>query len=60
MSYAQKTSPVECSRFIHYGEAIINDERRAWQKTGIMWDGSGVGKREEVPSKVAKLVNLFV
>ena len=60
MLYAQKALPVEYSRFIHDGEAIINNERRAWQRTGIMWDGSAVGKKERVPSKVTELLHLFV
>ena len=60
MSYEKKASRVEYSRFIRDGEDIINDERRSWQTTGIMWDGSSVGKKERVPSKVTELVNLFV
>ena len=35
MSDVQKASPTEITRLVHGGEAIINDERLAWQKTGI-------------------------
>ena len=41
MSYVQKASPVEVGRLILGGEAIINDERLAWQKTGIRNKDSG-------------------
>ena len=47
MSYVQKASPIEYSRIILDGEAIINDERLAWQKTGIRKDSGTEGKGEE-------------
>ena len=47
MSYVQKASPIEYSRLILDGEAIINDERLAWQKTGIRKDNGTEGKGEE-------------
>ena len=52
MSYVQKASPVEVGRLILGGEAIINDERLAWQKTGIRNKDSGVeGPGEEKVQK---------
>ena len=51
MSYAQKASPVEYSRLILDGEAIINDERRAWQKTGIRKESDKAKKESEVAQK---------
>ena len=54
MSYAQKASPVWYSRLILEGEAIINEERQAWQKTGgIREESEKMQKKSEVPSKVA-------
>ena len=47
MSYVQKASPVQVGRLILGGEAIINDERMAWQKTAIR-KGSGAGGEEKV------------
>ena len=51
MSYVQKASPVEYSRLILDGEAIINDERRAWQKTGIRNESEKAQKESEVAKK---------
>ena len=47
MSYVRKASPVEYSRLILDGEAIINDERRAWQKTGIRQESEKAQKESE-------------
>ena len=48
----QRASPLEVGRLILGGEAIINDERLAWQKTGIRTKGSGVeGPGEEKVQK---------
>ena len=47
MSYAQKASPVEYSRLILDGETIINDERMAWQKTGIRNESEKAQKESE-------------
>ena len=38
MSVVQRASPTEIARLVHGGEAIINDERLAWQKTGMRKD----------------------
>ena len=51
MSYVQKASPVEYSRLILDGEAIINDERRAWQKTGLRKESEKAKKESEVAQK---------
>ena len=51
MSYVQKASPVEYSRLILDGEAIINDERLAWQKTGIRKESEKPQKKSEVAKK---------
>ena len=51
MSYAQKASPVEYSRLILEGEAIINDERMAWQKTGIRKESEKAQKESEEAQK---------
>ena len=51
MSYAQKASPVEYSRLILDGEAIINDERRAWQKTGIRQESEKAKKESDEVQK---------
>ena len=51
MSYVQKASPVEYSRLILEGEAIINDERRAWQKTGTRQDSEKAQKESEEAKK---------
>ena len=51
MSYAQKASPVEYSRLILDGEAIINDERQAWQKTGIRKESEKAKKESEEAQK---------
>ena len=54
MSYVRKASPVEYSRLILEGEAIINEERQAWQNTGgIREESEKTQKKSEVPSKVA-------
>ena len=34
----QRASPTETARLVRGGEAIINDERLAWQKTGMRKD----------------------
>ena len=47
MSYVQKASPVQVGRLILGGEAIINDERLAWQKTAVR-KNSGAGGEEKV------------
>ena len=47
MSYVQKASPVEYSRLILDGEAIINDERLSWQKTGIRKESDVEGQGQE-------------
>jgi len=47
MSYVQKASPVQVGRLILGGEAIINDERLAWQKTANR-NVSGAGGEEKV------------
>ena len=47
MSYWQKASPTEIARLVLGGEAIINDERLAWQRTGVRKD-SGVEGEEQV------------
>ena len=47
MSYVQKTSPTEIARLVLGGEAIINHERSAWQRTGI-WKDTGVETEEQV------------
>ena len=51
MSYAQKASPVEYSRLILDGEVIINDERMAWQKTGIRKESEKAQKESEEAQK---------
>ena len=51
MSYAQKASPVEYSRLILEAEAIINDERMAWQKTGIRKESEKAQKESEEAQK---------
>ena len=54
MSYVQKASPTEIARLVFGGEAIINDERLAWQRTGIRKD-SGVeveGQVQKVEEKI--------
>ena len=51
MSYAQKASPVEYSRLILDGEAIINDERMAWQKTGTRNESEKAQKESEEAQK---------
>ena len=47
MSYVQKASPVVYSRLILEGEAIINDERQAWQKTGVRKDKESENTQKE-------------
>ena len=47
MSYAQKASPIEYSRLILDGEAIINDERLSWQKTGVRKDSVVEGEEDQ-------------
>ena len=47
MSYWQRASPTEIARLVHGGEAIINDERLAWQRTGVRKD-SGAEEEEKV------------
>ena len=47
MSYVQKASPTEIARLVLGGEAIINDERLAWQRTGIRKD-TGVEVEDQV------------
>ena len=53
MSYVQKASPTEISRLVLGGEAIINDERLAWQRTGIRKD-TGVEVEEQVQKNANK------
>ena len=38
MSDVQRASRSEIARLVHGGEAIMNDERLAWQKTGMRKD----------------------
>ena len=47
MSYWQRASPTEIALLVHGGEAIINDERLAWQRTGVRKD-SGAEEEEKV------------
>ena len=47
MSYVQKASPTEIARLVLGGEAIINDERLAWQRTGIRKDTGVEGEDQE-------------
>ena len=47
MPYAQKASPAEYSRLILEGEAIINGEGVAWQKTGVRNDSKQTPKETE-------------
>ena len=47
MSYVEKASPTEIARLVLGGEAIINDERLAWQRTGIRKD-TGVEVEDQV------------
>ena len=49
MSHEEKALPTEIARLVFGGEAIINGERLAWQRTGIRKD-SGV----EVEGQVQK------
>ena len=51
MSYVRKASPVEYSRLILEGEAIINDERQAWQKTGVRKESEKTQKESEEAKK---------
>ena len=56
MSYVQKASPTEIARLVLGGEAIINDERLAWQKTGIRKD-TGVEVEDQVQKDAGKNPN---
>ena len=47
MPYVQKASQTEIAKLVHGGEAIINDERLAWQRTGVRKD-TGVEIDEQV------------
>ena len=49
MSYVQKASPTEIARLVLGGETIINDERLAWQRTGVRKD-SGVEAEDQKES----------
>ena len=53
MSYVQKASPTEIARLVLGGEAIINGERLAWQRTGVRKD-SGVEVEDQVQKDAAK------
>ena len=52
-SYAQKASPVEYSRLILHGEAIINDERQAYKKTGIRQESEKAKNESDEEAAVA-------
>ena len=56
MSYVQKASPTEIARLVLGGEAIINDERLAWQKTGIRKD-TGAEVEDQVQKDAGKNTN---
>ena len=49
----QRASPTETARLVRGGEAIINDERLAWQKTGIRKD-AGVELEDQVQKDAGK------
>ena len=50
MSYVQKASPNEIARLVLGGEAIINDERLSWQKTGVRKDSVVEGEEDQKDS----------
>ena len=52
-SYAQKASPVEYSRLILDGEAIINNESQAWQKTIFRQESEKTKKEADEEAAVA-------
>ena len=67
MSDVQRASRSEIARLVHGGEAIINDERLAWQKTGMRKDAGAeledrvqkdAGKNKEDKDKRAKIIIL--
>ena len=51
MSYVEKASPTEIARLVLGGEAIINDERLAWQRTGIRKDAGAEGEEQVLVRK---------
>ena len=53
MSYVQKASPTEIARLVLGGEAIINDERLAWQRTGVRKD-TGVEEEDQKQKEADK------
>jgi len=56
MSYVQKASPTEMARLVLAGEAIINNERSAWQRTGV-WKDTGVEAEEQVQKDADRKIN---
>ena len=54
--YMQKASPTEIARLVLGGEAIINHERSAWQRTGI-WKDTGVEAEEQVQKEADRKID---
>ena len=46
MPYVQKASQTEIARLVLGGEDIINDERLAWQRTGVRKANGAIGDEQ--------------